>query len=211
MERNNRSAEELKTIRRIMEESTKFLSLSGLSGVFPGLFAIAGAVIANFLILDNGNIRYDEFFSDPSGKVMVAIRWQMVMVTLSVLILSLTAAFYFSFRKARRSGKSFWTPVSKRFLINLFIPLITGGLFALVLMIQNHIQLIIPVFLIFYGLALINAGKYTFSEIFYLGIFEIITGFGAVFFPAHGLIFWILGFGILHIIYGVFMYRKYET
>lgn len=210
MEKNISSAEELKTIRKIMEESTKFLSLSGLSGVFPGLFATAGAFIAWFLILDRGEISYDDYFSILPRKETAIIRWKMMIDAVSVLLLSVTTAFYFSYRKAKRSGIHFWTAVSKRFLLNFFIPLVAGGIFASILLIQNYVQLIIPVFLIFYGLALINAGKFTYSEIFYLGILEIITGLVSVFFPAAGLLFWTFGFGILHITYGLFMYRKYE-
>ena len=211
MEKNITSAEELKTIRKIMEESTKFLSLSGLSGIFPGLFAIAGALIAYFLILDSGNIRFFEDTADLSEKARSAIQWQMVTVALSVLFLSLAAAVYFSFRKAKQSGKSIWTPVSKRLLISLFIPLCAGGVFISILMIQEYFQLVIPGLLVFYGLALINAGKFTYNEVFYLGVLEIITGLVSAFFPARGLLFWILGFGILHIVYGAFMYRKYES
>ena len=210
MEKNPSSADELKTIRKFMEESTKFLSLSGLSGVFPGIFSIAGAFIAWLLILDKGNFTYEMYNSLPR-EATAALRWKMILDALSVLLLSLTAAFYFSFRRANKSGISFWTPASKRLLLNLFIPLITGGIFALILMIQNDIQLIIPVFLVFYGLALINAGKFTYNEVFYLGIFEIITGLISAFFPAQGLIFWILGFGILHIAYGLLVYRRYEA
>jgi hypothetical protein len=78
-------------------------------------------------------------------------------------------------------------------------------------MLQNNIQLIVPCFLIFYGLALVNAGKFTFGEIFYLGILQIVTGLVSAFVPGWGLIFWIFGFGVLHIIYGLAMYRKYEA
>ncbi len=113
-------------------------------------------------------------------------------------------------RKAKQSGKSFWTPVSKRLLVSLLIPLLAGGLFAFVLITRNQFFLVIPAFLIFYGLALTGAGKFTYDEVFYLGILEIITGFLSAAFPEQGLLFWTLGFGILHIIYGVFMYRKYE-
>jgi hypothetical protein len=128
-----------------------------------------------------------------------------------VLVLSVLFALYFSFKKARRDRKNVWTPVSRRLLINLLIPLTTGGVFIIVLLFQNHIQLIVPGFLIFYGLALVNAGKFTYGEIFYLGILEIIIGLVSAFFPGWGLIFWVLGFGILHIIYGLIMYRKYEA
>ena len=211
MENNPSSAEDLKTIRKIMEESTRFLSLSGLSGVFLGLFAIAGALIAQFLVLNGGNVSPENYFNNLPGQETDIISLKMLIIAVSVLLLSLVTATGFSVRKARRSGVSLWTPVSKRLYTSLFLPLVAGGLFALILLFQNHIQLIIPVFLIFYGLGLISAGKFTYGEIFYLGILEIITGLASALFPAQGLIFWIIGFGILHIIYGLFMFRKYES
>jgi hypothetical protein len=211
MEKNPTSADDLKTIRKIMEGSTKFLSLSGFSGVFLGLFAIAGALIAHFMILDRGDMSYIEYFNTLSAEETVNVRWQMIADALSVLFLSLLTAIFFSFRKAKGSGESFLTPVSKRMFINLLIPLVTGGLFAIILLFQEYYQLIVPGLLIFYGLALINAGKFTYNEFFYLGILEIITGLFCALFPVQGMIFWIIGFGILHIGYGLFMYRKYEA
>jgi len=210
MENNHSSAEDIKTIRKMMEESTKFLSLSGFSGVFLGLFAIAGAMVAWFIIPEGGNISSEDYLNSLPVNEATAIKLQMGLNALVVLLLSVAAALYFSFRNATRSGRSIWTPVSKRLFINLSIPLAAGGIFALILAFQNHFQLIIPVFLVFYGLALINAGKFTYDEIFYLGIFEIITGLAASVFPDQGLLFWMFGFGILHIVYGVMMYRKYQ-
>jgi len=211
METNQSSAEELKTIRKMMEESTKFLSLSGLSGLFPGLFAIAGAVVVWFMVLDSGNISYAEASESIAGKSLIEIKIQLVIVAMSVLFLSLASAFYFSYRNARQTGRSMFTPVARRLLVSLLIPLAAGGLLAIILLVQNQIQLIIPVFLIFYGLSLVNAGKFTYNEIFYLGILEIITGLISTVFPAQGLLFWVVGFGILHIVYGIMMYRKYEV
>jgi len=211
MKSDTKSIEDIKAIRKIMEESSRFLSLSGLSGVFAGVTAIAGALVAYFFILDNGSIHYDEYFRSLSAKETFSLRWKLIADAASVLVLSILFSLYFSIKKAKRDGKNFWTPVSRRMLINLLIPLATGGIFVIVLLYQNHIQLIVPVFLIFYGLALVNAGKFTFGEIFYLGILEIITGLVSAFFPGWGVIFWIFGFGILHIIYGLVMYRKYEA
>src|SRR4030043_241207 len=99
MEKNPTSAEDLKTIRKIMEGSTKFLSLSGFSGLFPGLFAIAGALVAHFFILDKGDLSYGEYFSALSGKETIAVKWQLSADALSVLILSRLTAVYFTFRK----------------------------------------------------------------------------------------------------------------
>ena len=194
-----------------MEESSRFLSLSGLSGVFAGVTAIAGALVAYFFILENGSIHYDEYFRSLPGKETLSLRWQLLADAAVVLVLSFLFSIYFSTKKAKRDGKNFWTPVSKRLLINLLIPLVTGAVFVIVLLYQNNIQLIVPCFLIFYGLALVNAGKFTISEVYYLGILEIVTGLVSAFVPGWGLIFWIFGFGLLHIIYGLAMYRKYEA
>lgn len=211
MKSDLRSIEDIKAIRKIMEESSRFLSLSGLSGIFAGVIAIAGALIAYFFILDNGSIHYDEFFRSLPDKETLSLSWKLLADAAIVLVLSILFSIYFSTKKAKRDGKNFWSPVSKRLLINLLIPLATGGVFIIVLCSQNNIQLVIPCFLIFYGLALVNAGKFTFGEIFYLGILEIITGLVSAFVPGWDLIFWIFGFGLLHIIYGVAMYRKYEA
>ena len=211
MKSDTKSIEDIQAIRKIMEESSRFLSLSGLSGVFAGVTAIAGALVAYFFILENGSIYYDEYLRNLPVEETFSIRWQLIALAALVLLLSVLFALYFSIKKAKRDGKKFLTPISKRLLINLLIPLATGGVFTIVLLVQNNIQLIVPCFLIFYGLALVNAGKFTFGEIFYLGILEIITGLVSAFIPGWGLIFWIFGFGVLHIIYGLAMYRKYEV
>jgi len=211
MKRDSNSIEDIRAIRKIMEESSRFLSLSGLSGIFAGVTAIAGALFAYFFILDNGSVHYDEYFRNLPETETISLRWKLIADAALVLALSVLFAFYFSSKKAKRDGKNFWTPVSRRLLTNLLIPLAAGGVLVFALLIQNQIQLIVPCFLIFYGLALVSAGKFTFGEIFYLGILEIITGLVSAFVPGWGLIFWIFGFGILHIVYGLAMYRKYEA
>jgi hypothetical protein len=211
MKNESKSIEDIKVIRKIMEESSRFLSLSGLSGIFAGVTAIAGALIAYFFILDIGSIHYEDFLKNLSMSETKVLRWQLMADAAMVLVLSVLFSLYFSIKKAKKDGMNYWTPVSKRLLINLIIPLVTGGIFIIVLLLQNNIQLIVPCFLIFYGLALVNAGKFTFGEVFYLGILEIITGLVSAFVPGWGLIYWIFGFGILHIIYGLAMYRKYES
>jgi hypothetical protein len=192
MEKNITSSDELKEIRKIMEESTRFLSLSGLSGVCAGIFAIAGAMVA--------------WFTDTP-----VLKWQLITDAIIVLVLSVVFTLWLSGRKASRAGKALWTPVLKRLVVNMMIPLLSGGLFIIILLVQNHIQLIVPGMLIFYGLALVNAGKFTYGEIFYLGLLEIFTGLLAALFPSLWIFFWTFGFGFLHIVYGLFMYRKYEA
>lgn len=194
-----------------MDESSRFLSLSGLSGIFPGIIAISGALVAHFLILKTGSIQFDGTYYDSSSESIFSLQLFLFVDAAAVLILSILSALYFSFRKAKRQGLSFWTPASKRLLFHLLLPLFTGGALILVLLLQGQFRLIIPMMLIFYGIALVSAGKYTFGEITYLGILEIVTGLLAAILPELGLLLWVLGFGILHIIYGLLMYRRYES
>jgi hypothetical protein len=125
-----------------------------------------------------------------------------------VLILALGFAIYFTTRNAKKRKLPIWTIATKYLLISLFIPLVAGGLFSLVLWYRGMPELIFSATLIFYGLALLNASKYLMNEIRYLAIIEVILGLVAGIF--YGLIFWTIGFGVMHIIYGIYMYLKYE-
>ncbi len=180
-----------------MEESSRFLSLSGLSGIFAGFLAFLGGFVAYFLMLQKNQ--------DSS-----ILKIEIIVIAIIVLVLALAGSFYFSIRNARKKGQKVWAPVSRRLLLNLFIPLATGGFFILILYFDNQLQLIVPAMLIFYGLSLVSAGKFTYNEIFYLGLAELITGFIAAIFQDHFILFWIFGFGFLHVIYGLIMYRKYQ-
>lgn len=197
-------------IRQMMERSSKFLSLSGLSGVFAGCTALAGAAFVYWGILKEGNLNYIEYLNSLDQAATGEIRIQLLQVAIAILIVALSGAFYFSARKAKKTGQKFWSKTSRQLIIHLFIPLIAGGLFSLILFLQNNIQLLAPITLIFYGLALVNAGKFTFGEIHYLGLSEIVLGLIAGVFINHGLLFWTLGFGVLHIAYGLAVYLKYE-
>jgi len=210
MDNKSNYSEDLKVIKKMMEESSRFLSLSGLSGLFAGGTALAGGIAAHFIILRSKTSVIDEFLINLSLQESGKMRNLLIADALIVLILALAGAFYFSIKKLRKKGLKIWTPISRRLLINLFVPLITGGFFVLMLYIADQWLLIVPAMLIFYGLSLVNAGKFTYSEVYYLGIAEIITGMLAAIFQGSPLFFWIFGFGFLHIGYGLLMYRKYE-
>lgn len=193
-----------------MEESSRFLSLSGLSGVFAGLIALAGAAIAVYAFLDGRFLLTGGFIYADRAMEIDNLKIKLFAEAAIILVLAISVALYFSYKKSVIKGLRMWTPVSKRLLINLLIPLATGGFLILIFYFQHYWQLVIPAMLVFYGLGLVNAGKFTYSEVFYLGLTEIITGLFAMILPVYGIIFWCFGFGLLHIIYGLAMYRKYE-
>lgn len=194
----------LSDIRSMMERSSRFISLSGLSGVFAGLFALAGAWFANDL-LNNFHRDGDGYIYDLGGLIFMLF-WDAALV----LGASLLVGVLLTVRNSKKQGIKTWDSTAKRLLINLAIPLATGGLFCFVLVYHGVFGLVAPATLIFYGLALINASKYTFNDIRYLGIFEIILGLIASVYIGYGLLFWACGFGVLHIVYGAVMYFKYE-
>jgi hypothetical protein len=210
MENRTDYFEDLKVIKRVMEESSRFLSLSGLSGLFAGIIALAGAGVAVYLLPGGKRLIPGYNFVDMTGAEASSLRIALSIVALVVLILALGISVWFSFRKSVKKGLKMWTPVSKRMLINLFVPVVTGGILILILISQHNWLLLVPSMLIFYGLGLVNAGKFTYNEIFWLGNTEILTGLIAATLQSAGLLFWCIGFGVLHIVYGLAMYRKYE-
>ncbi|SFA45944.1 hypothetical protein SAMN04488511_105200 [Pedobacter suwonensis] len=198
----------LKDIRNMMDRSSRFISLSGLSGVFAGAIALIGAYFANDEI--NKFINKRGYGYGVDGEM--DLEFNLIKLGLFVLVIALAGGVLFTYRKSQKNNLPIWDKTSKSLLINLFIPLFTGGLFIIALLINhpNTYSIIAPSCLIFYGLALINASKFTYSDIRYLGFCEVILGLICMFYLGYGLIFWALGFGILHIVYGLLMYFKYE-
>ncbi|MCX6221363.1 MAG: hypothetical protein NTZ69_10275 [Bacteroidia bacterium] len=202
--------QDLQAIREIMERSSKFLSLSGLSGIFAGVCALFGAAIAWFLILDSGHVPYSDYMHGSGEWTMTGIRFYLALDAMLVLGFAVLGAIFFSQRNARKSGHRFWTHSTRRLLVHLLIPLVSGGIFILILVFQNNLMLIVSAMLIFYGLSLVNAGKFTFGEIHYLGLTQIVLGILAGIFVYHDLLFWTIGFGLMHIVYGVVMFYRHE-
>lgn len=194
-------------MRTMMERSSKFLSLSGLAGIMAGVYALAGAFIA-----------YKVFYFNPeeltdSTLVPGSLSGPLLSVFLlgsAVLVLAVGTAFFLSYRKAVKRREKFWNPTALRLLINMSVPLIAGGLLILVLISKGLTGLIAPFTLLFYGLALYNAGKYTYEEIKSLGLINIALGLVSSYYIGFGLLFWAIGFGVVHIVYGIYMHYRYE-
>ena len=208
MDSHNQSLETLTEIRDLMQRSSKFLSLSGLSGIFAGIVALAGAFIAYL------RLKTDSLNDESASHVSELTRGEMMRFVLLdgtiVLVLALIFGVFFTIRKAKKSGQSVWNSTSKRLIISLMIPLVTGGIFCLAMFYRGILWVSFPATLIFYGLALRNASKYTVRDVEYLGICEVILGLISLFMTGYNLLVWALGFGVLHIVYGTYMYFKYD-
>ncbi|MDP9229051.1 MAG: hypothetical protein M3O67_00095 [Bacteroidota bacterium] len=208
MSEQNQQLETLQDIKRIMERSSRFLSLSGLSGIAAGICALAGSFFAYNRIMQYYN-QYNHrgfYEGDPFQK----LKYSLFVLAGAVLAFALITAFYFTWRRAKKSNVSVWDHTSKKLFINMLIPLVAGGLFILAMLQYNEWRFVAPASLIFYGIALVNASKYTLTDVRYLGVMEILLGLINTQFIGYGLYFWAFGFGVLHITYGAIMWWKYE-
>ena len=197
--------QDITEIKSIMNKSTRFISLSGLSGILAGIYALLGSAIGYFLI--------NSYKNDDSPISLMPLNYFeiiIVAVAITVLLLSIFSAYILTRKKAKKNNETIWNSTSKRLLLHFLIPLIAGAVFCFVLYQYNLIGLIASCTLVFYGLACINASKYTLGDIFYLGLANVIIGLIATQFIGYGLYFWALGFGVFHIIYGTLMYNKYD-
>lgn len=211
MENKEKQLEVLTGIRALMERSSKFVSFSGMSLISAGIIAIVGSVFVS-LYLNLG------FFEQDLSIIQTGVRTNanseiityLIITALIIFAFSLVAALHFSSKKARRQDIIFWDNMAKRVFLNLFIFLFTGGIFCIIIIYYGIYFLIVPSMLIFYGLALVNVSKFTMNEIAQLGIFEILLGIVASIIIVYPLLMWLIGFGVLHLIYGGYVYLKYE-
>ncbi len=200
----NKYLDDLQEIKQIMSRSSKFISLSGMSGISTGFIALSGAFIAYYII-----------FRDQDYLVLNPVKFSKLTllsvfgIAIVTLLLSIIFAFYFTRLKTKRESGKHWNLQSRRLITNLLIPLVTGGLVCIIFLMHGFLGILPAMTLIFYGLALVNASKFTLPEIRNLGIIQILLGLLALLWIKYSLVFWALGFGIIQIIYGIIIQRKY--
>ena len=192
---------DISEIKNLMNKSSRFISLSGLSGILAGIYAIIGAAIAYYVVTNSvrGYLILDGFVFRTCVGILIAIA-----------ALSIGTAIFLTTKKAKKNGEKVWDSTSKRLIINFLIPLVTGGAYILIILNQERYGQTAALMLIFYGLALVNASKYSIGDIRYLGYTEIVLGLICAIIPGFGFWLWVLGFGVMHIVYGTLMYFKYD-
>ncbi|MDQ1098759.1 putative lysophospholipase L1 biosynthesis ABC-type transport system permease subunit [Chryseobacterium sp. SORGH_AS909] len=198
--------EDLSHIRSMMERSSRFISLSGLSGVFAGLSAIAGAVYVYFRLKREGI----DYLDGDRNIFQPALIRELIWVAVIILAVAILSGYFFTATKSRKKGLKIWDATTRRLLVSFSVPLLTGGVFCLALLFHHLFVWIAPATLIFYGIALVNAERYTLTDVKYLGYCQIILGLLSLFMLGWGLLFWTIGFGLLHIVYGLIMHKKYK-
>ncbi len=208
---NDKYLEDIKEIKSLMNKSTRFISLSGMSGIMAGIYALIGSVIGHFIIQN----AYEKGYRDTINTLFET-PWtqnpslQIFVVAAGVLLMAVVTAFFLTRTKAKKHNQKVWTKQSIRLIANFMAPLSIGAIFTLVLLQYNLLELVAPAMLVFYGLACMNAAHFTLGTVKYLGLSCAILGLINTQFIGYGLYFWAAGFGLCHIIYGTVMYYKYD-
>ncbi|MEI6948536.1 hypothetical protein V9K67_15185 [Paraflavisolibacter sp. H34] len=209
MDERNHHLEAIDDIKKLMHQSSRFISLSGWSGVAAGLCALVGAAYTGGRIecWKRGDCAFGTI---PPGSESETLQYTLVLIALLTFFLAFTSAFFFTYARSRKIGLPLWGHTSRRVLVAVAVPMIAGGLLIWRMMDFGFFGLVAPACLLFYGLALVNASKFTLPEIRYLGYCQLVLGIINLWVIGYGLYFWAMGFGVLHIVYGMVMWNKYE-
>ena len=202
----NKYLNDISEIKNMMNRSSRFISLSGLSGILAGVYSLIGTYLAYQTIYFDGA----ELGSYKTLVISEYAVYKLLAIASTVIVLSIITGIFLTVRKAKKEGEKIMDKSSQRLVLNFLIPLITGGILIIYLIEKEQFSLIAPLTLIFYGLACVNASKYTVGDIRYLGITLLLLAFLSLWFIGYGLLFWSLGFGVCHIFYGAMMYFKHE-
>ncbi|MDO8589370.1 MAG: hypothetical protein Q7T82_20295 [Armatimonadota bacterium] len=187
----------IKLIRQIMDRSARYTSFSGASGVIAGMLALLGCA-ATYWIAYN--------LSEDRQILPYVLTW------VAVLLLALLQDFALAYRKAARHGESLFAPATFQ-VIKAVLP---GIFVALVLSIRaltlGELDAIPAIWTLGYGAAVYAAGMYTVREVRIFGIIQLVTGAVGLFFFSqfdYSLYLLAVSFGLYHIVYGLWMTRKY--
>ena len=192
----DKALESVNEIKELMEKSSKFISVSGLAAILAGIYALAGAYIATQVIT-------------PETHLIVTLEF-MAIIALSVLAAAAVTAGILSYCKSQKTGQSFFSRLTYRALWNFSLPMLTGGIVCISILMHEYYDILASVMLLFYGLALVNASKFTYSSVAWLGYAFLVLGVIDCFFEGHALMFWTIGFGGFHLLYGILFYLQYE-
>ena len=214
MNDQNHHLDTLHDIKQMMERSSRFISLSGLSGIAAGTCALVGAWFANNVIEGSRySVANMRSMARSNGTDISIGDWmgnELVQIAAATFVAAFVFSFIFTYLRSKKTNTPIWGSQARRLMINVMIPMIAGAIYLFALMQNQAYGLIAPGCLIFYGLAVLNASKYTLPETRYLGYGEILLGIINLWFIGDGIYFWALGFGVFHIIYGTAMWWKYE-
>lgn len=185
---HGRAMDNLEFIRETMERSTAFTAVPGYGGIFMGVTAIAAAYIA---------------FTQPTI-------WQWMTVWLVEGALGFLIGLFAMWQKSKMAGTSLASTPAKKMILSFLPPMVCGVIITLGLWRLEHFEVLVPVWLLLYGAAVVTGGSYSVRAVPVMGWCFIALGGIAFLLPTRAAdLMMALGFGLLHIIFGIVIARRY--
>ena len=184
----DRAADNLQFIRETMEGSSRFTAVPGIGGILMGVTACVAAYVAN-----NAALRQDWL-----------ITW--LVEAAVAFAIGLAAMWY----KAARGDASLFSAPARKFAMSFAPPLITGVAITVGLYRFGHFESMIPAWMLCYGAAVVCGGAFSVRIVPVMGWCFIAAGAIAYMLPAgFGNTYMAATFGLLHIVFGAVIARRY--
>lgn len=184
---DHRAADNLRFIRDTMERAASFTAVPGWGGVVIGVTALGAGAVA---------------FDRPLHEQFL--------VWLAEALLALVIAWLAVRIKSKRLALSLQSRPARRALLSFMPPLLAGAILTAVL---YHLQIfgVTPgLWLLLYGAAVVTGGAFSVRIVPVMGLCFMSVGAVSLFAPSQwGNIFLMLGFGGLHIAFGIVIARRY--
>jgi len=183
-----RAADHLRYIRETMESAAEFTAVPGWGGVAMGITALAAAFLA--------------------ARQSTPRAW--LMVWLAEVFVAIAIAAPAAATKARRANSSLFTGPGRKFVLSFAPPIIVGGLLTLALFQLGAVSALPGVWLLLYGTAIVTGGAFSVRAVPIMGLCLMALGTAALFTPVSwGNIFMAGGFGLIQVIFGIWIALRY--
>lgn len=185
---SDRAMENLKFIRQTMERATAYTGVSGIGQVIVGLTALIASWAA--------------------AQQTEASHW--IFIWVSEAVVSLVISSLMMVKKSRHLQLPLWSETARRYLLGFTPPMLAGALLTTVLYQHSLFEMIPGVWLLLYGTAIIAGGTYSVQVVPVMGFSFMLLGVFALLGPTlWGNALMALGFGGLHMLFGLWIARRY--
>ena len=202
----------LSDIRNMMERSQKVVFLDGTAGILAGIWAIIGAIAVSLVIYGTVTplwMTSVQPVADASAHTFIILS----VICVAVFCAAFLSVWNMSRRRAIKQGMEFVLDAGSRNLLKTFFSVMVVGGLACLTPIANGLWSLIPGFmLLFYGLALVVISPIAFKIPItsLLGYIMIAIGIAALCLPTYGLCLWTIGFGLVHLLWGIWFSLRYN-
>lgn len=181
--------ENLRVIRDAMERAGSFTSIPGWGGFIIGLTALGAAYVG-------------------AGRVTEPRAWLNIWL-IEAGVASVIGAVTI-WLKWRRAATPFMSGAAKRFFISYFAPMIAGAILTATIAHRGAFDVLPSLWLLLYGTAFVSSGAFSIRVIPVMGLCYMALGvFAAMVRLPVGNIILGAGFGLLHVVFGLIIARRY--